>query len=61
MRITPALVATLAVMAICFASVPLLAATLGGWYAYWGAMVASVIWAVALLWLKTTRYWEGEG
>jgi hypothetical protein len=60
MKLTPALVATLAVMAVCFISVPLLAATLGGWYAYWGAMVMSVIWAVALLWLKTTKYWEED-
>lgn len=60
MRLTPALAATLMVMAICFITVPLLASTVGGWYAYWGAMLASVIWAVALLWLKTTKYWEEE-
>jgi hypothetical protein len=60
MKITPALAATLIVMIICFATVPLLAATLGGWYAYWGAMVMSTIWAITLLWLKTTRYWEEE-
>jgi hypothetical protein len=60
MRLTRALVTTLIVMAICFISVPLLAATLGGWYAYWGAMIISSIWAVALLWLKTTKYWEED-
>jgi hypothetical protein len=60
MRLTRTLVATLIVMAICFISVPLLAATLGGWYAYWGAMIISAIWAVALLWLKTTKYWEED-
>jgi hypothetical protein len=60
MKLTRALVATLIVMAICFISVPLLAATLGGWYAYWGAMIISAIWAVALLWLKTTKYWEED-
>jgi len=60
MRLTRSLVATLIVMAICFISVPLLAATLGGWYAYWGAMIVSAVWAVTLLWLKTTKYWEEE-
>ncbi len=60
MRLTPALSITLAVMAICFISVPLLAATVGGWYAYWGAMILSAVWAVVLLWLKTSRYWEEE-
>jgi len=60
MKPTPALVVTLIVMIVCFASVPLLAATLGGWYAYWGAMIVSAIWAVALLWLRTTKYWEED-
>lgn len=47
-------------LAVCFAAVPLLAANLGGWYAYWGAMLVSVVWAAILYWLKVTHYWEGE-
>jgi hypothetical protein len=60
MKQAPALIVTLIIMAICFITVPLLAATVGGWYAYWGAMLMSAIWAVTLLWLKTTKYWEDE-
>ena len=60
MKQAPALIVTLIIMAICFITVPLLAATVGGWYAYWGAMLMSAIWAVTLLWLKTTKYWEEE-
>jgi len=60
MKLTLALFVTLIVMAVCFISVPIMAATLGGWYAYWGAMIVSAIWAVALLWLKTTKYWEED-
>ncbi len=60
MKPVPTLIVTLIIMAICFVTVPLLAATVGGWYAYWGAMLMSAIWAVTLLWLKTTKYWEEE-
>ena len=41
-----------------FAAVPVMAATVGGWYAYWGTMVLSAVWAGIMLWLKLTRYWE---
>ncbi len=47
-------------LALCFAAVPLLAATLGGWYAYWGAVLLSGAWAAVLLWLRTAEFWEGE-
>ncbi|MEJ5292186.1 MAG: hypothetical protein WHS82_01185 [Candidatus Methanosuratincola sp.] len=46
------------VLALCFASVPIVAYTLGGWYAYWGAALLSAAWATVLLWLRTTEFWE---
>ncbi len=47
-------------LAACFAAVPVISATLGGWYAYWGAVVLSTVWAAIMLWLKVTRYWESD-
>lgn len=46
------------IMAICFILVPVLAYTVGGWYAYWGAVMLSVIWAIVITWLRTSKYWE---
>ena len=60
MKLTPSLVLSLVALAICFAAVPIMAATVGGWYAYWGGMLISVVWAGILLWLKLTKYWEGD-
>ncbi len=57
MKITAATLLGIIALAACFLAVPLLAATVGGWYAYWGAMVLSAIWAAILLWLKLTKYW----
>jgi hypothetical protein len=54
----PALLLAILVMALCFISVPILAATVGGWYAYWGPILLSMIWALVLLWLRTTLFWE---
>jgi hypothetical protein len=54
----PALLLAILVMALCFISVPILAATVGGWYAYWGPILLSMIWALVLLWLRTTQFWE---
>ena len=45
-------------LAICFIMVPVTAATVGGWYDYWGAKLISAVWAVILVWLKLTKYWE---
>jgi hypothetical protein len=56
----PALLLSLLVLALCFISVPILAATVGGWYAYWGPILLSMIWALVLLWLRTTLFWEEE-
>lgn len=47
-------------LALCFISVPLIAATIGGWYAYWGTLLLSVVWSAVILWLKI-KYWEDEG
>ena len=60
MKITTTVILSLIVLAVCFILVPVMAATLGGWYAYWGAMIISAIWAVVLLWLRLTKYWEEE-
>ncbi|GEM_PF-695009 len=61
MRITPALGASIVALAVCFILVPVVSATVGGWYAYWGALLLSVVWAAILLWLKLTKYWDEEG
>lgn len=60
MRITSVVAISIVALAICFISVPYLAATVGGWYAYWGALLISAVWAAILLWLKLTKYWEDD-
>jgi hypothetical protein len=52
-------VLSLLIMALCFVSVPVIAATVGGWYAYWGTLLLSVVWSAAILWLKIS-HWEDE-
>ncbi|MEM3883039.1 MAG: hypothetical protein QXO23_06615 [Candidatus Methanomethyliaceae archaeon] len=47
------------IMALCFISVPIIAATVGGWYAYWGTLLLSMVWSAVILWLKISR-WENE-
>ncbi|MGC8936721.1 MAG: hypothetical protein ACP5KV_05085 [Candidatus Methanomethylicaceae archaeon] len=49
----------LLIMALCFISVPVMAVTIGGWYAYWGTLLLSVVWSGVLLWLKIS-HWEDE-
>lgn len=56
----PVLLLSILVMALCFISVPILAATVGGWIAYWGPILVSMVWALVLLWLRTTLFWEEE-
>ena len=46
-------------LSLCFISVPIITATIGGWYAYWGALIISIIWTIILLILRI-KYWEGE-
>lgn len=60
MRLNARILAGVVVLALCFAAVPLLAATIGSWYAYWGAVLLSGAWAAVLLWLRTTEFWEGD-
>jgi hypothetical protein len=60
MKINLVLGASIIALAICFIMVPVVAATAGGWYAYWGAILISIVWTFILLWLKLTRYWKGE-
>jgi len=38
--------------------VPLMAHFLGGWYAYWSHAVLAIIFALAVVLLKTRWYWE---
>ncbi|MDH5810928.1 MAG: hypothetical protein QXO54_01430 [Candidatus Methanomethylicaceae archaeon] len=47
------------IMALCFISVPIIAATVGGWYAYWGTLLLSMVWSAVILWLKIS-HWENE-
>ncbi|MBC7113758.1 MAG: hypothetical protein H5T34_07105 [Candidatus Methanomethyliales bacterium] len=49
----------LLIMALCFVLVPVIAATVGGWYAYWGTLLLSMVWSAAILWLKIS-HWEDE-
>ncbi len=49
----------LIIMVLCFVSVPLIAATVGGWYAYWGTVLLSMVWSAVILWLKLS-HWEDE-
>jgi hypothetical protein len=58
MRMSLAIGLSLLVLAICFVSVPILAATVGGWYAYWGPILLGTVWALVLLWLRVTKFWE---
>ncbi|MCQ5376673.1 MAG: hypothetical protein NO516_01335 [Candidatus Methanomethylicia archaeon] len=60
MRATIGVILSVVALTLCFISVPLLAAYVGGWIAYWGALAMSVIWAAILLWLKLTKMWEGD-
>jgi hypothetical protein len=60
MRMSLGLGLALLALALCFLSVPILAATVGGWYAYWGAILLSAVWTLILLWLKISKFWEGE-
>lgn len=60
MRLNAKVILGMAALALCFLAVPLMAATLGGWYAYWGAVLLSGAWAAVLLWLRTTEFWEGD-
>lgn len=55
----PDILLGLLIMALCFVSVPIIAATIGGWYAYWGTLLLSILWSGVILWLKIS-HWEDE-
>lgn len=44
-------------LSLCFVSAPIIAATIGGWAAYWGIFIVSVIWCILLLILRI-KHWE---
>ena len=49
MKMTLTLGLSIIALAICFIIVPVTAATVGGWYAYWGTMLISAVWAVFVM------------
>lgn len=51
------IVLALILLSLCFISVPIIASTIGGWMAYWGIFIISVIWCIILLILRL-KYWE---
>jgi hypothetical protein len=53
------IIISIILLSLCFISVPIIAATIGGWYAYWGALIISIIWTIILLILRI-KYWEEE-
>ena len=48
----------LAVMALCFMLVPIVAYLFGGWYAYWGHALLAIIFSVMVVLIRTRYYWE---
>ncbi|MBS7616816.1 hypothetical protein KEJ45_06435 [Candidatus Bathyarchaeota archaeon] len=48
------------IMILCVICVPLTAYYIGGWYAYWSHGVLAIIFALAVVLLKTKWYWEEE-
>lgn len=48
------------VLCLSFISVPLVAASVGGWLAYFYQILVSCVWAAALLWLRVKDFWEEE-
>ena len=48
----------LAVMALCFILVPIVAYLFGGWYAYWGHALLAIIFSVMVVLIRTRYYWE---
>jgi len=48
----------LAVTALCFILVPVVAYLFGGWYAYWGHALLAIIFSVMVVLIRTRYYWE---
>jgi hypothetical protein len=52
--------ALLAIMVLCIVLVPVIAYSLGGWYAYWGQALLAIVFGVLAVFIKTRYYWEEE-
>lgn len=50
----------LAMMALCFILVPIIAYLLGGWYAYLGHGLLAIVFAILSVLIRTRYYWEEE-
>ena len=50
----------MALMALCVILVPLIAYSVGGWYAYWGQALLAIIFGILAVLLRTRYYWEEE-
>ena len=47
-------------MALCVILVPVIAYSVGGWYAYWGHALLAIIFGILAVLLRTRYYWEEE-
>ncbi|MDI9643810.1 MAG: hypothetical protein QFX35_01175 [Candidatus Verstraetearchaeota archaeon] len=59
-RLNGRIVLGLAILGVSFVSVLLVAATVGGWVAYFYQLAVSCVWAAALLWLRVKDFWEED-
>lgn len=50
----------LAVMALCFISVPIIAYLFGGWFAYWGHALLAIVFGIIAVLIRTKYYWEED-
>lgn len=48
------------ILCLSFVSVPIVAATVGGWYAYFYQILISCVWAATLLLLRVKDFWEED-
>ena len=50
----------LAMMALCFVLVPIIAYLLGGWYAYLGHGLLAIVFAILAVFIRIRYYWEED-
>jgi len=50
----------LAVMALCFTLIPIVAYLFGGWFAYWGHALLAITFSVTVVLIRTRYYWEED-
>ena len=48
----------LILLSLCFISVPIIAANIGGWASYFGIFIVCVIWCILLLILRIEKWGE---